>query len=449
MLPEEKVRQIINDVLDGQKSVQYLDDNYHPADIAEAIDLADGEERKLSAFRALGVDMGSEVLPLLGDEARDLILKRTEAEGLGDLIGEMDSDDAADILGDVTDEKAEDILDTVPDEVDQEVSMLLEYDEESAGGIMQIELVEANEKATVAETIEKLRAKADEIKDVHNIFVVDENRKLKGVAPLRDLILNPAKKTIGEIIDSQPPIYATVDADQEKVAWLFKRYDLVSLPVVDNEMVLKGRVVIDDVVDVMEEEADEDIMTMAGADDEALTQTHTIREMVQYRLPWLGASLIGGFITGALIWSFKMAIAEAIALAAFIPVVMGMSGNVGTQSSALVIRGMATGKIAFSSLWAYIYREFKIGLALGFICGVIAGTGAQIWHGSYTLGLIVGISIFLSISLAALLGALIPFFFRWAKFDPAIAGGPIVLALNDISGLLIFFLVANLLLGLF
>ncbi|HEB71506.1 MAG TPA: magnesium transporter [Nitrospirae bacterium] len=141
--------------------------------------------------------------------------------------------------------------------------------------------------------------------------------------------------------------------------------------------------------------------------------------------------------------------AEAIALAAFIPVVMGMSGNVGTQSSALVIRGMATGKIAFSSLWAYIYREFKIGLALGFICGVIAGTGAQIWHGSYTLGLIVGISIFLSISLAALLGALIPFFFRWAKFDPAIAGGPIVLALNDISGLLIFFLVANLLLGLF
>ncbi len=212
-------------------------------------------------------------------------------------------------------------------------------------------------------------------------------------------------------------------------------------------MALLGRILVDDIVDVIEKETDEDIMTMAGADDEALTQTHTVVEMVRYRLPWLGTSLVGGFITGVLIWRFKMAIAEALALVAFIPVVMGMSGNVGTQSSALVIRGLATGKIVFGSLCGYLVRELKIGLMLGLICGGLAGVGAEIWHGSPALGVVVGLSIFLSIAAAALMGAVIPFFFRWARIDPAIAGGPIVLAVNDISGLLIFFGVATFLLN--
>ncbi len=451
MLSSEDARKIVEDILeqagnarDGEPGA---DEKLHPADIASAIDQIERDESKLEAFHSLDLDAGSEVLPLLNDQTRELILQKTDPEMLGDLIGEMDSDDAADILGDIDEQKAEDILDTVPEEVDHEVSMLMEYPEESAGGIMQTELVSVPGNFTVAQAIDKLRANASQIGEVHNLFVVGEGHRLEGVLPLSQLILNPGDKTISDLARGHPLIYAKVGDDQENVAELFKRYDMVSVPVVDDDMTLVGRILIDDIVDVIEEEVNEDIMIMAGAADEALVQTHSVMEIVGYRLPWLSASLVGGFLTGMLIWQFKLALAEALSLVAFIPLIMGMGGNVGTQSSAIVIRGMATGKLAFGSLTPYLYKELKIGAALGLVCGVMAAVASGLWHGSTALGLIVGLSIFMAIFMAALLGALVPLFFRWAKIDPAIAGGPIVLAINDISGLLIFFGVATVLLG--
>ncbi len=447
MLEEGKAQEILQKLEAGAENLAHLSEKYHPADIALALDQIQDDSLAVDIFLNLEVDVGSEVLPNLSDRTRELILAKSPAAKLGDIIEEMDSDDAADVLANIDDERAEDIMETVSDSVDYEVHRLMEYPEDTAGGLMQTELLAVPGDNTINEAIEELRKVADELGDVHNIFVVDKNNRLIGVLPLRDLLLNKGDAVIKDVLEAQAPVSVMAAADQEEVAELFKRYDLVSLPVVDESDKLIGRILVDDIVDVLEEEASEDIIKMAGGHEEALTQTYSAMEMAQFRLPWLGASLIGGLATGALLWQFKITLSEALALVAFIPVVMGLSGNVGSQSSALVIRGVATGRISVASFGWYLVKELKIGLALGLICGAVAGLAAYGWHGSQILGIIVAVSLFASIALAALMGACIPLLFRWANIDPAIAGGPIVLAINDISGLLIFFAVANALLG--
>ncbi|HJM83467.1 MAG TPA: magnesium transporter [Nitrospinota bacterium] len=448
MLSSEIVNKIIDDMLVKKLSSEALEDKYHPTDIAYSIDHIVETKEKLLAFRRLDYDFAAEVLPLLSDQGKEFVVTEATAEQLGHIIGEMESDDAADILSDVDDEKAENVLDVLSDEVDEEVTRLMEYDKESAGGIMQTELIAVHEDTNIMKTIELYREMAEQIGEVHNIFIVDADKRLVGVLPVTQLLLNPPGAVIKETVEETPTIHARLKDDQEHVAELFKRYDLVSLPVVDEQMKLVGRILFDDIMDVIEEEADEDMMKMVGADDEALVQTHTSMKMVRYRLPWLSASLVGGLVTGWLIWQFKIALSEFLALAAFIPVVMGMSGNVGTQSSALVIRGLATGRINIDSLRQYIEKELIVGMILGLVCGAVAGIVAEIWHGDVWLGIVVAASIFLSIAVAAFLGTIIPLLFRFVKIDPAIAGGPIVLALNDITGLVIFFLIATVLLRL-
>ncbi|MGK7346732.1 MAG: magnesium transporter [Candidatus Nitrospinota bacterium M3_3B_026] len=447
MLDQDKVGKIKEEMERGGDALASVLAESHPSEIAAAIDRFEDEEKILETFGALGPEDCAEVLPHLNDRARSLVLEKSSAARLCEVIEELDSDDAADILADMSKERAEEVLRIMSEETGEEVIRLMAYDEDSAGHLMQTELIAVPEGFTVAETIEKIRATAAAARDIHNVFVVDGMGRLRGVAPLSSLILSSPDAEIRDVMEDQPPIYVTVDADQEHVADLFKRYDLVSLPVVGPDMTLLGRILVDDIVDVLEKEADEDIMIMAGAHDEALVQTRTAAQMARYRLPWLGSSLVGGLITGALLWQFKMTISEALALTAFIPVVMGLSGNVGAQSSALVIRGIATGRMDSGSLRRYFSREVMVGILLGLFCGAAAGAFAHVWQGSWAFGVVVGLSIFLSIQLAALMGTAIPFFFRWANIDPAIAGGPIVLALNDITGLVVFFAMATALLG--
>lgn len=430
---------------DAAKTLKTL----HPADIALVLDRIVDNEKILTIFATLDNEIAAETLISLQEKTRELILTAFSPSATGKIIGEMDSDDAADILAEVEEELAEKILDTVPDEIEEEVIRLMEFDEDTAGGIMQTELFSVNGAETVEAVINKVQNLDDELRDtIHNIFVCDNDQKLIGLVPLRELIFNPSTMTIEELIDEKPTV-VTVETDQEEVAELFKRYDLISVPVVDDQQKPVGRIMIDDIVDVLEEEASEDIIRLAGADDEALVQTHTASEMAWYRLPWLGSSLAGGLFTGWIIWQFKVTIKEALALTVFIPVVMGVSGNVGAQSSALIIRGIATGKVNVAALGRYILKETVIGAFLGVVCGLLAGVAAYFWQGSMVLGFVVGVSIFLSVIFAAIFGATIPLFFRWMKIDPAIAGGPIVLAVNDLTGVLIFFGVASALLAQF
>lgn len=419
----------------------------HPADVAEVLDrvATRSAEKAIAIFNMLDPETASETLLCVNDKSRSILLAHTAPGEIAKLLEEMESDDAVDVISEVEENKAEEILLATSDDVENEVNRLLSYDEETAGGIMQTELFMVRHNMRVEEAIEKFRLERESVDDVLNIFVVDSTGKLVGVAPIQELILSRPDVLMGDLVDDELH-FVKVDADQEEVANLFKRYDLLSMPVVSANGTLMGRITIDDIIDVIEEEASEDIIMMAGADDEALDQSNSIFQMAGYRFPWLASSLVSGFLTGLVIWYFNHpGIERMLLLTAFIPIVMGMSGNVGTQSSALVIRGLATGQVLSGGLVNYLLRELWVGLLLGFACGVVTGTMADLWQGAPMLGLVVGLSLFISIFFAALLGTAIPLMFKKINIDPAVAGGPLVLALNDLSSTLIFFTVASVL----
>ncbi len=415
-----------------------------PADIAEIIKgLYD--ERKKAVFPCLSPKIASDVLLELDEESMAQILESLEDKKLIEIVKEMETDDAADFIATLSNENAKNILNSIPVEESTEVKKLLKYPEDSAGGIMQTELISINEHTTVKEAIDQLKAFSKNTEDIHNVFVTNEQGKLTGILPINKLILNSSDTPVNRLMNKEP-ISVDATVDQEEVAQIFKKYDLVSLPVADKDGKLLGRILVDDIVDVLEEEATEDILKIAGTDEEELLFSHSVFRIAGFRLPWLLYSLFGGLITGVLIWAFKVTLKEVLSLALFIPVIMGMGGNVGTQSSAIVVRGIATGRINTLNFFKLLLKEIKVGLFLGLICGSIAGFAARILHANQGLGVVVGLSMFLAIFSAALLGSLIPMIFHRLKIDPAIAGGPIVLALSDIVGLSIFFGLATMLL---
>lgn len=415
-----------------------------PADIAEVIKGLNSD-RKKAVFRNLSPQIASNVLLGLEEESKVQIIESLEDEKLIEIVKEMETDDATDFIASLSNENAKSILNSIPVEESKEVKKLLEYPEDSAGGIMQTELISINETTTVKEAIDQIKTFSKGAEDIHNIFVTNDRKKLTGILPINRLILNPYETPVSRLMDNDP-ISVVAAIDQEEVAQIFKKYDMVSLPVVGVDGKLLGRILIDDIVDVLEEEATEDILKIAGTDEEELLFSHTVLRVAGFRLPWLLYSLVGGLITGALIWVFKITLKEVVSLTLFIPVIMGMGGNVGTQSSAIVVRGIATGRINSSNFLKLLLKEIKVGLFLGLVCGSIAGLAAIILHDNQGLGVVVGFSMFLSIVTAALFGSLIPMIFHRLKIDPAIAGGPIVLAFNDIVGLSIFFGLATILL---
>ena len=415
-----------------------------PADIAEIIEDLDKKRRKV-IFSCLSPELASNVLLELDEQSKALIIEDVGDRKLISMVEEMESDDAADFIADLPQEDAKTVLSSIPIEESTEVKKLLEYPEDSAGGIMQTEMVSIRETSTVKEAIDQIKSFSKDVQDIHNVFVVDSDGKLTGILPINRLILHPSDTPVTRLMNKDP-IAVKVTMDQEEVALIFKKYDLVSLPVVDNDGKLSGRIVVDDIVDVLEEEASEDILKIAGTDEEELLFSHTIFKMAGFRLPWLISSLAGGLITGSLIWMFKVTLKEVISLAVFIPVIMGMGGNVGTQSSAIVVRGIATGRINISNFVKLLFKEIGVGFFMGIVCGSIAGFIGRMWHGDTWLGVVVGLSMFLSIFVAAFFGSMIPMVFHRLRVDPAIAAGPIVLAINDILGLSIFFGLATMLL---
>ena len=306
---------------------------------------------------------------------------------------------------------------------------------------MQTELVSVVEDSTVDEAVEAIRANVEEVGDLHYVFVVSKDGYLAGQLSLEKLILAKPNSPIIDLVDRN--LHAiTPEVDQEEVAQIFKRYDLVSLPVVDEHGLLLGRILHDDVVDVMEEEADEDILRMAGAEEPELVYTNRIFKIASVRLPWLMATVGGGLLSGAILWQFKISFPEILALLTFIPVVAAMGGNIGTQSSTIVVRGFATGRVDFNNLTRFLSREIAIAMMMGIVLGTTVGIAARIWHGSWTLGLTVGVALMATITLSAIMGVLVPFLFKLIKVDPAIAAGPLVTTTNDIIGVGIYYLVA-------
>ena len=416
----------------------------HPADIADVIQHS-SDDAQSRIFDLLNDETKADVLAELDDNTGAEMLEDMTAEEISDIVVEMAPDDAADLLGDLEKERSEEVLDLMNTEDSEDVRELLSYDADSAGGIMTTDFIALPGTETATEAIQHIGTlEMDE--PFYLVYVTDSQNRLLGYVPLWQLLKTENKnKTLDQLADTEL-FTATTDTDQEEVARIMSKYDLTSLPVVDADGRLVGRVTIDDMVDVIEEEASEDIFKLAGSDDAELEHSSPIASC-RARLPWLFITLFSGFITSMILKGFMHSISamEIIALSFFVPIVMGMGGNTGIQSSTLVIRGLALGTFSQKKLRRMLLREMSVGMIMGVICGTIIGIWARFVISSSTafhpvfLAFCVGAALFSAMTFAAVFGAAVPLVLdRW-KVDPAVASGPFVSASNDITALLIYY----------
>ena len=414
----------------------------HPADLAVLFSLLSKGHWPQVVSR-LSIARVSDLMAELPDHLRDDLAEHLKPDQLTEAIEEMASDDAADVLADLPEPLARDLIEALPEEDRHEVETLLKYPEDTAGGLMQVELVSVPETATVDQTIDAVRANAEEVSTFHFVYVIDDEQRLVGVLNLGALLLAPPDRPISELVKRNVHV-VNPEVDQENVAQMFQRYDLVALPVVDDSGRLLGRILHDDAADVLEEEAEEDIMRMAGATthEPELVYTDQVLKIAGVRLPWLLATLAGLTVPALLVWAFQISFPEMIALVPFIPVIGAMGGNVGSQSSTIVVRGFATGRVDFHNLGRFLFKELIISTLMGIACGVLSGVVAIVWHGDPMLSLTVAVSMVVAIIASALMGVLVPYFFRLVKIDPAIAAGPLVTTIDDIIAIGIYYVVA-------
>ncbi|MDP6490958.1 MAG: magnesium transporter [Kiritimatiellia bacterium] len=425
---------------------------WHPADIADLIERSDDDvHRRL--FDLVPEEIKPDVLAELEREAEtDLLESMTNSE-LSDIVEDMAPDDAADVLGDLPEERTETVLQLMEAEESEDVRKLLEYEEESAGGIMTTDVVVMREQQTVDEALQAI-AYLDTSERFHYANIIDRANRLIGYIDVWELLRerNRSRK-LGELAHRDFKA-AVVTMDQEEVAHLMGRYDLAVIPVVDEAGVLVGRITADDVIDVIEEEASEDIFKMAGSDDAELEDSSVLKSCM-VRLPWLFMTLFGSVVTSLILRHFHAYLSSLIVLAAFVPTVLAMGGNTGIQSSTLVVRSLALGTVRPGTLFSVLGREILTGGLMGLICGTIIGIVARFIAGhpgdlpfaAGYVGVVVGLALFSAMTFAALFGALVPLVLDRCRIDPAMASGPFVTITNDISALLIYFGVTILMLS--
>lgn len=412
-----------------------LIDDMRAADLADLIEHLDREER-LFIFNLLEPDGAGEVLVEIETPVQERILKDLDNQAITEIVQGLDSDDAADLVGDLPDDRAREIIERVGDEVSEELEKLLPYPEDTAGGIMALEFVAVKADTSVKDAIDTIREKREEVENLYYIWVVDDLGKLVGVISLKDLVLEPTDRKISDILNPEV-ISVHVDTDQEEVARLVKKYDLVAIPVVGDDHQLVGRITHDDIIDVIEEEADEDISLMAGVIDQEIAEESTLK-ISRARLPWLIAGLFGGIIAAAVINKFESSLEKVLALSFFFPVIMAMGGSTGTQAATIVVRGLATGDISLMNIGKRLWMEMRVSLVNALVCGFLLALIVGTWVSDYGLGSVVGLALVLIIVNAGVIGSAVPMALKKWNIDPALATGPFVTTSNDILSLLIY-----------
>jgi magnesium transporter len=417
----------------------------HPADLALLLShLPFDDAQRL--FRWLPTEVAGDILAELDDDFRALLLQEAQPERITALLDELSTDDAADVLADLPHDVVQQVLPALEDA--EEVQELLAYDEESAGGIMEAGFVAVPPTWTVAEATEEVRRNAETVEHVYALFVIDEQQRLQGIVPLKRLLLSRADVRIDTIMDPDV-LSVTTSVDQEEVARIMERYDLVSLPVVDEDGCLVGRITIDDVVDVIREEAEEDIQRMSGVSG-GEEPTDSVVRIIRGRLPWLLAGLCGAGLAATVIGAFEGALEEIPILAAFIPIVMATAGNAGIQSSAIAVQGLASGDVWDSDVLQRLGKELAVAVCNAVFMAAVLAVGvmlvAQIYPLTSPLQLATtaGLALVIVIVLATTIGATVPLLLNRLKIDPALATGPFITTSNDILGILIFFGLAEL-----
>jgi magnesium transporter len=410
-------------------------------------------------FRSLSLAQQQKLFDMITDvEQKGILFSELEEDIFQDLIEEMPveaivevlesmpADDVADILGRLPEDRSQDILDKMKKAESEEVEDLLRYDDDTAGGIMVPDFIALKEDVTAREAIESLQKEHSDVEMAFYLYVVDEYGKLVGVSSLRQLVV-VAPHTILKEFMSTDVFSVRTDMDQEEVARIVARYDILAVPVVDDANRLVGVVTVDDVIDILRKEATEDILKMAGAGEE-FVETKSIFKSTRIRLPWLFASCVGGLFAFFIIGKFESSILKYAYLAAFIPVIMGMGGNIGTQSSTIVVRGLATGRLNVRDIWSVVLKELSVGVILGLVYGVLIGSVAQFRYSKEALAISVALAVISSMSVAALVGSLVPMGFARINIDPAVATGPFVTTAIDIISVFFYFVIATRLLGI-
>lgn len=448
MSKPELTQRISEDLTEGNiQGIRETLSDVHPSEIVSILQNFEAEDHP-KILEALDNETASEVILELDPEHREDILEDLDAEKIADIADEMDSDDAADLLGELPEHTAQSVLDKMDPEEAKDVKPLLKYPEDTAGGIMQTELVKVSQNSTVRDTINWIRLIADEVEDLQLVFVTDDQDKLLGQIPLKELVLATPGTNVTNIMEPVE-ITTTPYVDQEEVAKTFQKYDIFSLPVVDSRGVLLGRITADDVLDVLSEEASEDLFQMAGVGDSLHPMYTPTFTRIKLRTPWLLLTLVGElFIAFIIVYAFQPTLEKVAILAAFMPAIMATGGNVGIQTTTIIIRSLGMGTINVKQIFKLILSEVRVGLALGVICGFIAAIiGGLISYNEpqvFRLSLAVFIAMVSATLATSFIGVAAPLILNKLDFDPAAASGPFLTMFNDIFGSVFYLFIAML-----
>lgn len=413
----------------------------HAADIGhllQQLPLAD----RATIFRSLRSDQAGDVLSELDDATLLELVRSLDDVEVSQILDRMPAEHAAEVVDELSSEHAEKILDLMEEERSEEIQEILEYPEDSAGRLMSPDVVAIPETSTVEEAIQHIRKTVTEERPF-GVYAVDDHHHLIGRVPLRRLLLADPRSLILSILE-EDVVSVNATMDKEEVARVVAKYDLVTVPVVDDQNRLVGTITVDDVIDVVQEEASEDIFRMAGSDAAEL-ERRSPREVALLRLPWVLLTLLIELLAGVVIHYFDKTLGKVILLASFMPVIQAISGNTGLQSVTMVVRGLATGQVQLSRWWEPLWRQIQTSAILGAVCALVVGLVGLLWH-SLSFALVVAISMFISVNLSGCAGTAIPMLSKRLGFDPALTAGPFETAFQDVLGVTIFLSLATALL---
>ena len=429
----------------NDSKIKNLFEDVHFADIAEVLDEV-SFDKAIYIIKLLDSEKTSEILTELDEDTREKILENFSAKEIANEVGEMDSDDAADIIGELSEERQKRVINELEDsELAEDIKELLSYGDDTAGSLMAKELVKVYETWTVAGCMRRIRGQAQEVTRVHSIYVVDKEDKLVGRLSLKDLIVAKSDQKIADISKAKVDA-VNVNEDDETVARIMVKYDLEAIPVVDDNNVLLGRITIDDIVDLLKEEADKDYQMAAGLTQD-VDSDDSIFELTKARLPWLFLGLIGGVGAFIIMEGFQDVFSKYASLFFFTPLIAAMAGNVGVQSSAIIVQGLANDDVK-GSINSRLLKEMLLAALNGVILALFLFLFVWVYEGKIDLALAISVSLVVVIVIAGLIGTFVPLFLNKRGVDPAIATGPFITTSNDIFGILIYFMIAKMILGI-
>lgn len=443
----EKIERLI-DSEQRQEVLQELE-GMHPADIAELFQHLNLKQAEWVFELIPNREEKADILMELDEEERKKLMEGMDPEQIGHYIDLLDTDDAVDLIQELDEEDREEVIQNIGD-VEQagDIVDLLQYDEDTAGGLMGTELISVNENLSMPDCLKEMRRQAEDLDDIYYVYVVDDDNRLKGVLPLKKMITHPSVSKIKHVMEDNP-VVVKVDMPIDEVAIDFEKYDLVAMPVVDSIGRLMGQITVDDVMDQVREQQERDYQLASGissdvdADDSVLAQTKA-------RLPWLLIGIAGGLLSSLILSGFEAQLAAVTALAYFIPLIGGTGGNVGVQASAIVVQGLANGRLDLKEFWQQLWKELRISL----LTGVVISLAVLVYTlftepGSYGLTLAVAVSLFCIVVFSTVFGALVPLTLEKLKVNPALATGPFIQITNDVVGLLIYVGMAAWMLSIF